>query len=463
MTFKSNLLFKKSTGVLSLLLTTLLLSTSCNNETTTVDVMNKHHLPYNPSAPVVIDSFSPESGKVATQMIIHGSNFGTDTAIIKVAIDTVPLHLISSSGNQIYAMVPLNLPSGKVKVEVGKNETLQSATSANAFKYQAEPFVSTLAGFTDKDGKTAIVDGPIDKAQFEEPYWLCFDQDKNIYMLEEYRGMRYIDKDLTHVSTKWRTGRGLDRPRTITFTPDWKTMYVTNDAGNWTDICTAKFTYNDQFKQWETVINSKQCNGGVVHPQDDAYFYNSYEQGQVFKWSGIRETGDRENTKELFKIQDIMWEFNIQFSPTGDFAYIVVRNQHYILKSYYNRETQELEQPILFAGAPKQKGYKDGVGTSARFNEPHQGTFDEKGNFYLCDVHNHVIRKITPDGIVSTFAGRAERWGYTDGALRDAQFDQPHGIIYDTEDKVFYIADQKNRRIRKITMPENETSSEINP
>lgn len=45
MTLKSNTIFKKSTGVLSLLLTISLLSTSCNNETTTVDVMNKHHLP----------------------------------------------------------------------------------------------------------------------------------------------------------------------------------------------------------------------------------------------------------------------------------------------------------------------------------------------------------------------------------------------------------------------------------
>jgi DNA-binding beta-propeller fold protein YncE len=91
------------------------------------------------------------------------------------------------------------------------------------------------------------------------------------------------------------------------------------------------------------------------------------------------------------------------------------------------------------------------VGTAAKFNEPHQGAFDEFDNFYVCDRMNHVIRKITPDGVVSTFAGRPNQYGYTDGALRDARFDRPHGIIYNKDIGTFYIADQKNRRIRVIT------------
>jgi DNA-binding beta-propeller fold protein YncE len=65
---------------------------------------------------------------------------------------------------------------------------------------------------------------------------------------------------------------------------------------------------------------------------------------------------------------------------------------------------------------------------------------------------NHCIRKITPEGVVSTFAGRPREYGYADGPLRKAQFDRPQGIAYDEAAATFYVADQKNRRIRTISV-----------
>ncbi|WP_315815751.1 hypothetical protein [Paraflavitalea speifideaquila] len=118
-------------------------------------------------------------------------------------------------------------------------------------------------------------------------------------------------------------------------------------------------------------------------------------------------------------------------------------NQHYILKANFNRETRQLETPVHFVGGRRSPGYQDGVGTDARFDQPHQGAFDENDNFYVCDIYNHCIRKITPEGVVSTFAGRPRTYGYADGALRDAQFDRPMGIIYDKATGTFYVADQK--------------------
>lgn len=401
---------------------------------------------YNPAFPVEIDRFTPDSGGVSTQMLIYGSNFGTDTSLIKVFVNDKRAPLIGTTGKELYVLVPSRADTGYVVVEVGKGESLTRVVSETKFNYLFRPSVSTLSGFTDKDGKTAIVDGPIDKAQFEEPYWLAFDQHKNIYLLEEYRGLRMIDKDLTTVTTKFRTGRGLDRPRTISFSPDWNTMYVTNDQGSWEGICTVTLTPESNFTDWTAIVFSKQCNGGAVHPQTGDYFYNSYEQGNVYKWRPETKTSEF-----LFRIDDVRWEFNIQFAPSGDFAYIVVVNQHYILKSNFNRTTGKLEAPTHLVGKRGVSGYADGVGTSVMFREPHQGAFDEHDNFYVCDRLNHCIRKITPEGIVSTFAGRPERYGYSDGKLRDAQFDRPHGIIYDSELGTFYIADQKNRCIRTIT------------
>jgi len=399
---------------------------------------------YDPSTPVTISRISPDSGGVNTQLIIYGSNFGRDTSQIKVYINGHRAALIGSNGSALYVLVPSKSGSGDVKVLVG--DPAQEVIAPVAFKYIFYPRVSTLAGFTDKDGKTAIVDGPIDKAQFEEPYWLCFDENKNIYLLEEYRGLRFINAAKTEVSTKFRTGNGMGRPRTLSFNPTWDTLYITNDQWDWTGLSTAVATKADNFTRWSSLIYSQTTNGGAAQPQTGDYFFNAYSTGAIFKWDRTAKV-----SKELFRIGDVSWEFNIQFAPSGDFAYVVVVNQHYILKSIFNRATGQLETPVHFVGGRRSAGYKDGVGTDARFNQIFQGAFDENDNFYLCDAENHCIRKITPEGVVSTFAGRPNNSGYTDGALRDAQFNLPRGIIYDRQSGTFYVADQVNRRIRTIS------------
>ncbi|MBZ4191695.1 IPT/TIG domain-containing protein [Niabella beijingensis] len=401
---------------------------------------------YDPSKPVVIDHFTPDSGGVSTQMLIYGSNFGTDTSLIKVYVNDKRAPLIGSTGSVLYVLVPSKAGTGDVKVVMGRDADLKEIKAASAFQYIFRPSVSTLAGFKNERGESPIVDGDIKIAQFEEPYWLCFDQHKNIYLLEEYRGLRFIDSALTTVKTLFRVGNGLGRPRTLAFNPTWDTLYLTNDQGDDRGISTAVLTPASGFTRWNALIYSKQCNGGDVQPQTGDYFFNSYANGQVYKWDRATRT-----VKELYRVGDNQWEFNIQFAPSGDFAYMVAVNRHYILKATYNRQTRTLEAPVHFVGQRSSNGYRDGVGTSALFNEPHQGAFDEFDNFYVCDRVNHCIRKITPDGVVTTFAGRPNQPGYSDGALRDAQFDRPVGIIYNKENGTFYIADQINRRIRTIT------------
>jgi DNA-binding beta-propeller fold protein YncE len=163
-------------------------------------------------------------------------------------------------------------------------------------------------------------------------------------------------------------------------------------------------------------------------------------------------TDTQEGTNYFFLVQDNDWEFNIQIAPSGSFAYIVSKNQHYIAKMDYNFETRSFEKPQPFVGSQKRSGFNDGAGVgNTLFNQPQQGAFDRFDNFYVCDGENNCIRMVTPTGQVSTFAGRPESPpGYSDGALRDAQFDSPFGIIYDDDIQTFYIADRDNRRIRTI-------------
>jgi sugar lactone lactonase YvrE len=95
-------------------------------------------------------------------------------------------------------------------------------------------------------------------------------------------------------------------------------------------------------------------------------------------------------------------------------------------------------------------GSTDATGTNARFNQIIGGAFDSQGNFFVPDYSNHTIRKITPAGVVTTFAGTAGSSGRTNGTGAAARFNQPGGICIDAADNL-YVTDYNNHTIRKIT------------
>lgn len=102
------------------------------------------------------------------------------------------------------------------------------------------------------------------------------------------------------------------------------------------------------------------------------------------------------------------------------------------------------------AGKAGEWASNDGKGRSARFQNPTGVAVDATGNLYVADRDNHTIRKITPKGQVSTLAGRADSPGSADGRGRDARFNNPTGIAVDAAGNV-YVADCLNHTIRKIT------------
>ena len=103
-----------------------------------------------------------------------------------------------------------------------------------------------------------------------------------------------------------------------------------------------------------------------------------------------------------------------------------------------------------FAGSAGERGGADGTGSEARFGRPTSVAVDGAGNLYVADTDNSTIRKITPDGAVATLAGTAGRFGSADGVGNAAQFASPYGVAVDSAGNV-YVSDSANYRITRGT------------
>jgi sugar lactone lactonase YvrE len=131
-----------------------------------------------------------------------------------------------------------------------------------------------------------------------------------------------------------------------------------------------------------------------------------------------------------------LWDTNQTF-------YIIDSYNHSIKKSVGSSTT-------FFAGSStKVSGHLDGNGTSALFNRPYAAAADQNGNLYVTDTYNHRIRKITPQGVVTTLAGSIE--GFLDGQGNTAKFTYPTGIVFDGA-STLYVLDNGNKKIRTVSL-----------
>lgn len=114
---------------------------------------------------------------------------------------------------------------------------------------------------------------------------------------------------------------------------------------------------------------------------------------------------------------------------------------------YYIRKISP--QGVVSTLAGTSEGFADGDGSQAQFRYAFGLGVDPQGNIYIADENNFIIRKMTPSGTVSTIAGSLA-FGLVNGPARQARFNYPTDVAVDPTSGKLYVADASNNCIRKI-------------
>jgi sugar lactone lactonase YvrE len=128
-------------------------------------------------------------------------------------------------------------------------------------------------------------------------------------------------------------------------------------------------------------------------------------------------------------------------TATGDFSYHIAfdatRGELVQASSFAVWRMTTAGAATLWAGNPDEQGYVDGTGAAARFDQIKGLTVDAAGNVFVAEGQSFTIRRITPAGVVSTYAGAQGQAGSADGAAANARFNGPGAMAADAGGDLF--------------------------
>jgi sugar lactone lactonase YvrE len=387
----------------------------------------------------VINSFAPESAAKDSVIIIEGANFSSILTENLVTINDKEATVLTATPTRLSVKVPVHAGNGKIAVSVAS----KTANSANTFTYLYT--VSTFAG----KGEPGDDDGPDTTAKFNAAFGLIADKDGNIIVADG--GNNKIRKITPAGVVSTIAGDGLIGTRNgagAIARFNYPRGVATDAAGN---IYVADAGNNLIRKITPAGIVSTLAGDGTDAFADgqgiEAKFSFPVElvldaDGNIFVTDGGNRRIRKITPQGLVStIGGIIQGFpeGIVIDATGN-LYFANTATHMIQKM----NTQGALSNVAGDGTP---GFANGPGVNARFVNPEGLAMDADGNLYVGDLGNAQVRKITPAGEVSTFAGTQR--GFKNGIASEAMFFGLSGVAIDKSGNIF-VADVLNGRIRKI-------------
>ena len=412
----------------------LLFVVACNNDDNKVQIN-----PYDPQIPVTFDSFLPDSGGIASKMILLGKNFGNDPSLVKVYFNNKKATVVGAAEDLIYVVVPRQPGDlSDISVVIG-NDSVTCKTKQ--FKYILSGSVSPFAGAVDADGIGGFKDGSMGEAMFESPRFIHCDWENNLFVTDNEKRVRLISPQTDQVIT---LADHISRPVGGCTSIDGKRVYIS--AYVWRTSVTDRNVYCfDPDRQWNAYVVPTNIPRDKVDwvsqlaIDEDEILYFGAENGSLFKVD--TKTGEWGYLAEgVIRSGDYVY---VAYSQKDRRVYVATRDESKIY--YFDLKTNEFK---FLAGSTK--GHNDGPGAEAQFKTPTQIAVDLDGNLIVADRDNHVIRMVRPDGYTSTIAGIPGQTGYMNGAPEKSLFSSPYGVCVSPVDGAIYVCDMNNYRIRKI-------------
>lgn len=443
-------LAKSFSLLFNLVVVSLILFSSCKEE------MESKTAAYDPDKPIVLGSFTPETGGMATRTILSGSNFGNDPSIVKVYFNNKLAPVVGCNKGKILVLAPRQ-PGDMcdITVVIGGD----SVVYTQKFAYVTSTVVTTITG---QRGTTQLKDGSFGEATFTNPTYLTVDNENNIFVAHQSPdAILLINQQNSTVTNLFSTPNKPNAPATdIT----GKVIVVPADGGA---------TYKDYYFEFDSEAEWASRTRMILHPsQDDIaqgmvdfsinlykhsfaicpydsmVYVRSNRDGYLVKFDPKTRLGQQVmvNGKKAICNPNNTDSYLVFDPIKPTMLYAACTGQHCVY--YFNILTGETG---VYAGKSGQAGWRDGKKEDAQFNGLRQMVLDVNNNLVIADANNHCIRRITPEGVVETVVGVPGKSGYMDGNPEDALFNSPWGLAID-KDYTIYVADRGNQCIRKLTI-----------
>lgn len=462
--------------------------------------------PFDPSKPITVSGFYPDSGGIATSIIIEGENFGSDTTGMKVFfVDSLGVKhragLVGSNGVKIYAFVPKLTYLRKLGIVVERtldNAKTVSGKATYDFLYKTQTSVTTVVGKPEpENNRVPTSGGDFSSATLSAPFAICLDDEDNIFISERTWGAQGhsgiqgaknekgegVSSNIVLADTKsqqvlvMRYGANYSNAPAFSDEKGNEAVYVPEDNGLFYYQMLKSLTYAPRHRslildeETRNVIEGNWKYSFVVN-KNDHMVYTVMWKGQLVRFNPVTRNVEVLLDKVIPDVPNAHQGTNgsntyCVFSPLNpNMLYFAMEDYNMIgrvdISTLADKDRTTYKGEVYagraaIEGPVNGRGWEDGLLENARFFAPKQMAFTADGKLYIADCNNHCIRVIdttVPKGqaTVNTAIGLPQTPGFQDGGPEFAKFYYPTGVAVNSDGSELYVADSRNHVIRKLSI-----------